>query len=279
MTNNSSKLTEVSPSLYANRLALITGASSGIGAVTASELASHGLPVVLVARRLERLENLAAEIHSAGGQAQVIASDLTDESDRQRLYQQVNATYGPVEVLVNNAGFGWYGYYADMPWKTALEMLQVNVEAVMHLTRLFLPDMRARKRGHIINIGSVSGSLPNQGIAIYGASKSFLDAFTTSLYREMHGTGVHVSVVRAGPVVTEFYQQAARRPAGFPVPAERFAVSAELVARRIWGLIQRPRRVIYVPPLLHLSPWLELLFGWLIDRLGPLLLRRQSAKP
>lgn len=259
---------------WKDKIALITGASSGIGAATARELAQRGMRVILVARRKERLQELTDEIQSAGGQAQAIAADLSLPEDRQRVYEQTLQTSGAPHVLVNNAGLGWYGYYADMPWETAQEMLQVNVAAVMHLTRLFLPDMRKRERGHIVNVGSISGNLPNQGIAIYAASKAFLNAFTSSLYRELVGTRLRVSVVRAGPVASEFYQTAKTRPGGRPVPAERFAVSSESVAHSIWGLLQRPRKVIYVPGILSISSWLEPLFGWLIDRVGPILLRK-----
>ena len=259
---------------FTNQLAIITGASSGIGAATARELARHGSRVVLIARRKERLQELSAEIQAAGGNAQVIAADLSQAAERKAVVSQVLTGGSTPDILVNNAGLGWYGYYADMPWETALEMLQVNVEAVVHLTRLFIPAMHQRDRGHIINIGSISGSLPNQGIAMYGASKAFLDAFTTSLYRELVGTNIHVSVVRAGPVKSEFYHRARTRPGGLPVPAERFAVSAEHVARSIHKLVVRPRKVIYVPAVLSLAPWLEILFGHIIDRLGPLLLQR-----
>ena len=259
-----------------DRIALITGASSGIGAATARELARQGLRVVLVARRRMRLQELSAQIHAAGGEAQVISADLSDASERQIVVRQILEAYGAPDILVNNAGLGWYGYYSDMPWETALELLRVNVEAVVHLTNLFIPAMLLRGSGHVINIGSISGSLPNQGIALYGASKAFLDAFTTSLYRELVGTALHVSVVRAGPVRTEFYQIAKDRPGGLPVPAERFAISAEQVARSIHKLVKRPRKVIYVPAILCLSPWLEILFGNIIDRLGPLLLRQAN---
>ena len=261
---------------WKDKIALVTGASSGIGAATARELARHGMKVVLVARRLARLDELAGEIRAEGGQAQAIAADLALPEDRQRVYEQTMQTGGAPHVLVNNAGLGWYGYYADMPWDTAQEMLQVNVAAVMHLTRLFLPKMRPLERGHIINVGSISGGMPNQGIAIYAASKAFLNAFTSSLYRELVGTRLSVSVVRAGPVSSEFYQTAKTRPGGRPVPAERFAVTSESVAHSIWGLLQRPRKVIYVPGILSLSSWLEPLFGWLIDRIGPVLLRRSQ---
>jgi hypothetical protein len=153
-------------------------------------------------------------------------------------------------------------------------MLAVNITAVAHLTSLFLPQMRRRDKGHIINIGSIAGGFPNQGVALYSASKSFLDAFTTVLHRELRGSHVSISVIRAGPVHTEFFDQAAHLANGSRIPAERFGISPEKVAERIWELIRRPRRVIYVPRALAVTPWIELMFGRVVDRLGPLLLRR-----
>ena len=144
------------------------------------------------------------------------------------------------------------------------------------IPQAFLKRMRERGSGHIINIGSVSGGLPSQGVAIYGATKSFLDNFTTALYRELSGTRLRVSVVRAGPVRTEFCETAAVRQGGMNLPTEHTGVTAELVARRIWGLLRWPRRVIYVPGWLAVTPLVENSFGWLIDQLGPLLLARQK---
>jgi short-subunit dehydrogenase len=254
--------------------ALITGASSGIGAAAARRLSRAGLRVVLVARRKERLEQIAAEINQSGGEAHVISADLELPDSPQAVYDQVTASLGGVDVLVNNAGLGWYGYYSEMPLAIAREMVAVNIAAVTELTRLFLPGMRTRRRGHVINISSIAGSMPNQGIAIYSATKAFIDAFTTVLHRELQGSPVHASVVRPGPVKTEFFPTAAGREAGSPVPAEHFAVSAEVVAESIWSLLRRPRRVVYVPWALSLSPWVEILFSRIIDRLGPLLLRK-----
>jgi short-subunit dehydrogenase len=261
---------------WKGKLAIVTGASSGIGAATARQLARAGMQVVLVARRRERLDTLAEQIRMGGGAAHIIVADLTQESERARLFQEVTDQYGDVDILVNNAGLGWYGYGDEMSWKTALEMLQVNVEAVVQLSLSFLSRMRKRNTGHIINIGSISGSIPSQGIALYGATKSFLDNFTTALHRELAGTHVHVSVVRAGPVRTEFGEAALRHKNGMHVPTEKMGVTAEKVAERIWTLIRRPRRLIYVPKYLRLVPWLELSFGWIIDRVGPLLLKRQK---
>ena len=259
-----------------NKIAVITGASSGIGAATARKLATQGLIVILVARRQDRLERLAKEIELAGGRAVAIPADLSQESERQRVYDQIESEFGPVEVLINNAGLGWYGYGTDMPWKIASEILQVNISATVHFSLLFLKNMRRLGSGHIINIGSISGSLPSQGIAIYGASKSFLDNFTTALYRELAGTNLHVSVVRAGPVSTEFCDRAADLPYGRPMPTERIGVSADTIAGHVWKLLKKPRRVVYVPSWLGITPYVETFFGWFIDRLGPLLLCSQT---
>ncbi len=259
---------------WKDKLAVITGASSGIGEAVARKLATQGLQVVLVARRQDRLETLAGEIRAGGGSAWIITADLRCEADRVRLFEET----GAADVLINNAGLGWYGYGNEMSWKTALEMLQVNVEAVVQLSLSFLSRMRQRNAGHIINIGSISGSLPSQGIALYGATKSFLDNFTTALHRELAGTHVHISVVRAGPVKTEFGEAALLHENGLHVPTEKIGVTPEKVAERIWTLIQHPRRTIYIPDYLRLVPWLELSFGWIIDRVGPLLLKRQKRK-
>ncbi len=266
------------PSQWQDKIAVITGASSGIGAATARNLAGHGLKVILVARRQERLAQLADEIRSLGGSAEVLSADLSQESDRQRVYAQVEAEYGHVDVLVNNAGVGWYGYGTEMPWTIASEILRVNVEAVVHFTLLCLNKMRSIGSGHIINIGSISGSLPSQGVALYGATKSFLDNFTTALYRELTGTRLHISVVRAGPVFTEFDHTVANLNGGMHLPTEHIGVSAETIANQVWRLLEHPRRVIYVPFWLAITPYIESTFGWLIDRLGPLLLKSQSRR-
>ncbi len=260
---------------WKDKTALITGASSGIGAATARLLAAQGMSVVLAARRADRLEAVTNQIRAAGGQAKIMVADLSREVDRRSLFEHVMGWFDRLDVLVNNAGLGWYGYFSEMSWQTIHEMLAVNIEAVAHLTGLFLPGMLAHNNGHIINVGSIVGAFPNQGVAVYSATKAFLDAFTTSLYRETGGTRVHVSVVRAGPVQTEFCLAALQHKNGLHLPTEKVGITAEMVARRILGLIQRPRRVVYIPRSLSLAPWVELTFGWLIDQLGPLLLKHE----
>jgi UDP-glucose 4-epimerase len=261
---------------WKEKVAVVTGASGGIGAAVAKKLGLEGLKVVLVARRRDRLEDLAIEIRRSGGEALVIAADLTKDEERQCVFDQVRSAYGSVDVLVNSAGLGWYGFGDEMPWTLAWQMLQVNIAAVAHLTLMFLKDMKARGSGHIVNVGSIAGSLPSQGVALYSATKSFVDAFTTALHRELRGTNVHVSVIRPGAVRTEFFERASRLPSALRMPAKRLGVGTEAVASRIWSLLRRPTRVAHIPRLLRLVPWIEPSLGWLIDRLGPLLLRRQS---
>jgi short-subunit dehydrogenase len=259
---------------WSGRLAVVTGASSGIGEAVARRLAREGLRVVLCARRVERLEALASDITAAGGQAEAFPADLTEEAGRAALHAHVMAHYGGTDVLVNNAGMAWYGYFSDSPWRVTSDILALNIAAVTHLTGLFLGPMRARNQGHIINIGSMNGLMPTQGSAVYGASKAFVDSFTTSLARELAGTGVRVSVVRAGPVRSEIFTATAARENGRPLPGEGAAISCERVAGAVWSLLRRPRRAAHVPGWVVLIPWVELLFGWLMDRVGPLLLER-----
>lgn len=232
--------------------------------------------VILAARRLERLLGLKSEIEENGGQVEIFPTDLTREEERQSLFEKVKDGFGHLDLLVNNAGSGWYGYYSEMPWETARDMLALNISTSLHLTSLFLPGMRARGQGHIINIGSIAGSFPNQGVAVYSATKSFMDAFTSALYREIHGSRIHVSVVRAGTVITEFCETASLRTGGRHLPTENMGVTAEKVAQRIWDLVRRPRKVVYIPGFLRITPWVELTFGWLVDRLGALLLKYRT---
>lgn len=265
--------------VWRGKTALVTGASSGIGEAVARRLAREGLRVILVARREDRLEALAGEIRAAGGQAQVIAADLSVEAERERAAELALAAQGGVQVLVNSAGQAWYGYFAQMPWESARALVEVDVLAAAHLTRLLLPAMIAQGQGRIIQIGSITGSFPNQGIVMYAGSKAFLDASTTALARELRFTAVRVSVLRPGPVASELFEASAAAPGSRMIPGRAFAVPPEAVAAAAWKVILRPRRAVYIPWYMAAAPWIELLFGWFIDQLGPLLLRRNETKP
>jgi uncharacterized protein len=260
-------------SRWKDKKVLITGASSGIGASFAKFLANSGMHVLLTARRQERLEKLEADIQLRGGKVDIYQADLTIEKERETLFQQLTSDIGSIDILINNAGFGWYGFFHNMSWSLAKQMTEVNIQSIIHLTNLFLPGMQDRGSGHIINVGSIAGSMPNQGIAVYSASKAFLDAFSTSLFRELHGSGIYVSAMRLGPVKTEFYDHAIRLENGKSIPAEKFAISTDRVNAVLAKLINHPKRFIYVPRWLWITKFVENIFGWAIDLLGPLLLK------
>ena len=259
------------------RIAVVTGASSGIGAVTAQQLAAIGYRVSLVARNKEKLEGLAGVIRAAGGEADVIAVDLARPEGVRAVYDKVMERGEGIDVLVNNAGFGWYGYASDMSAEMVREMIQVNNEALAQLIVLFLPLMRGRGQGHVINVSSIVGGFPSPWAALYSATKSFIDSLSTALYREHRGTGVHISSVRPGPVVTDFYRAVTQRSAGRSIPVGRSSIQPEVVADAIVRLLRRPRRAVYVPRKFSILPWVELGFGWLYDRVAGILLRRQSS--
>jgi short-subunit dehydrogenase len=185
--------------------ALITGASSGIGAAIAREYARRGKPLVLVARRAERLEALAAEL-SAQAPCVVIAADLADPATPQRLFDQTQARGLFVDTLVNNAGFGTPGRYLSADWKTHADFLQVLMTSVAQLTHLYLPAMEAAGRGRILNVASLAGLVPaTAGHTLYGATKLWLIRFSETLDQECRGRGVFVTAVCPGMTYTEFH--------------------------------------------------------------------------
>jgi short-subunit dehydrogenase len=189
-----------------NKAALITGASAGLGKEFAWLFAADGHDVVLVARRKDKLEELANEIQAkhANVKAHVIAEDLAAEGAAERIVKALEEKKIEVEFLVNNAGFGGTGPFAESDFKRQLEMVQVNVTVLMTLTRLLLPKMIARQSGRILNIGSTAGFVPGPFMAVYYASKAFVNSFTEALSVELAGTGVTVTVSCPGATATEF---------------------------------------------------------------------------
>lgn len=181
--------------------ALVTGASSGIGAQFARQLADRGYELVLVARRRDRLERLAGELCTRG---HVIECDLGSEAAV--LPEKVEKLGVSVDLLVNNAGFGTYGRFPEIAEGRDAEMVRVNCEAVVLLTRAFLPGMIERGRGGVIVIASTSGMQPIPYTATYSASKAFARTFTEALHTELRGTGVRALAVSPGPVPTEWQE-------------------------------------------------------------------------
>jgi short-subunit dehydrogenase len=184
---------------------LITGASSGIGLELAKCFAADGCRLILVARNHKALEKLAEELRRKNKiEAIVLPGDLSLPETPKRIFEKLSAQKISVDVLVNNAGFGANGQFAEIALSRQLEMLQVNVTALTELTGLFLPAMIQRKRGGILNVGSVAGFLPGPGMTVYYATKAFVLSFTEALAEELAGTGVIVSVLCPGPTESNF---------------------------------------------------------------------------
>ena len=224
--------------------ALVTGASSGIGAAIARELASRGQGVTLVARREERLKSLAEELSSVHEiSAEVIACDLADPAERDRLEEELRSRERAVEVLVNNAGFGHQADFATSPRERMVGMVELNVESVVDLTARFLTGMLQRSRGAVINIASTAAFQPLPGSAVYAASKAFVLSFSEAIRTELRGSGVSVTAVCPGPVRTEFTDVA-----GVPGVEERTPgaawMSAEDVARQAVDGALHDKRVV-----------------------------------
>jgi len=184
--------------------ALVTGASSGIGKELARLFAADGHGVVLVARRLARLEALAAELEAQGARAWPIACDLATESGVDALLRELSARGLEIDFLVNNAGVGTTGRFAEANPVKEAGMTELNVTAVVRLTRGLLPGMLARHRGRILNIGSTAGFQPGPYMATYYATKAFVNSFSEALAYELRGTGVTLTLSCPGPTQTEF---------------------------------------------------------------------------
>jgi hypothetical protein len=229
--------------------ALVTGASSGIGAEVARELARRGHHLTLAARREERLRSLAGEIaNDLGGEAAVIACDLSEPAERLRLLSEISSSGRAVELLVNNAGFGGGGDFASSDTDRTLKMVRLNVEAVVDLAGRVVEGMVRRGRGAIVNIASTAAFQPLPGQAAYAASKAFVLSFSEAIQTELAGSGVSVTAVCPGPVRTEFVDIAGLGDVEDRTP-DLIWMSAADVARDAVSGADRGKRVVVPGPI------------------------------
>jgi short-subunit dehydrogenase len=216
--------------------ALVTGASSGIGEQFARQLSDRGYRLVLVARRTHRLEQIAAQLPT---HADVIGCDLAREAAD--LPARVEALDGAIDLLVNNAGFGHRGRFLESDAAKDAEMVRVNCEAVVILTRAFLPAMVERGRGGVITVASTAGMQPLPYESVYAATKAFALNFTDALHAELRGRGVRILAVNPGPVPTEWREVAGYDESTNVMPGE---ISAEQVVQEALAAYDKGRRSI-----------------------------------
>ena len=234
-----------------NETILITGASSGIGlelakSFAAEQFGNENAKLILVARNQAALDTLADELKKDfKTNVIVLPADLSQAEAPRQIFETLAAQKITVDVLVNNAGFGLHGSFAELPLGRQMEIIQVNVMALVELTGLFLPGMIQRKRGGILNVGSVAGFVPGPYMAIYYASKAFVQSYSEALAEELDGTGVIVNVLCPGPTTTNFGNVARGGKTRF---VQSKAMTAQAVAQQGHSAF-RNRKVIAVPGL------------------------------
>jgi len=225
-------------------VAVITGASSGIGLVTAQQLAAQGVAVVLGARRGDRLDEAARTIRAAGGRAEFVVTDVTSESDVAGLVSRATDTYGRLDIMICNAGFGYYGTVEETSAETMRRMMDVNFLGTFYGARAALPLFRAQGTGHLLIVSSIVGQRGIPNMSGYSATKAAQVGFAESLRSEFAGTQVHVSVVFPISTETEF-RSAMKRDYGHTVSGLGPVQSVDEVASAIVRCVRRPRPEVY----------------------------------
>lgn len=190
---------------FRDRWALVTGASAGIGAALARELAARGARLILTARRRERLEALAAELGARGTETRIVTADLNDPAAPQQIFDATEGAGLAVEILINNAGLGQYGAFSSSPVEQELSQVRVNCEAVVRLSRLFVPRMVERRRGWVLVLASTASFQPVPYLTTYAATKVFDRFFALGLAAEVARFGINVTALCPGPTESEFF--------------------------------------------------------------------------
>jgi short-subunit dehydrogenase len=229
-----------------NEWVLITGGSMGIGHELAKVFAANKFNLVLVARNEARLKQVADELQAAHGiETKILAKDLSLPNAPEEIFEAVRDT--PISVLVNNAGFGWSGAFAECDLqRQAIEMMHVNMDSLVALTRLFVPPMLARKQGRIMNVASMAAFQPGPFANIYFATKAFVLSFSVALSEELEGTGVTVTALCPGTTRTEFFERAEMKD----MRRDALMMDADVVAQAGYRGLMRGKRVV-IPGMLN----------------------------
>jgi len=190
-----------------NETVLVTGASKGIGMELARQFAKHGYSLIITATSEEQLGETASRMQAEFNvPVRFVAADLRDPDAPQKLHDALEADGTGIDILVNNAGLGHHGWFVDQPGEDDVEMIRVNVEALVRMTKMFLPEMVARRSGRILNTASIAGFMPAPQMAVYHATKAFVLSFTEALAEELKDSGVTVTALCPGATDTDFFK-------------------------------------------------------------------------
>lgn len=225
-------------------IAIITGASSGIGRDFAELFARDDYDLILVARRRDALESLARTLGERYGvSCEAFVADLSKRLEREHLAARLRSTDHRIAALVNNAGIGTHGYFSETDIEREIDIIEVNVTALTHLTKLVLPGMLARRSGRIVNISSVAAFQPGPLMSVYYASKAYVQSFSEALSEETEGTGVTVTAVCPGPTESEFQTSSGLHPDA-PTVGTALMTSREVVEIAYRGAMRGKRVVV-----------------------------------
>lgn len=258
---------------YSGKIVVITGASSGIGKESALEFAKLHASVVLVSRDKNKLEEVAKELSKYQTQILVCACDISQRDQVNQMSKQVLEKFGTVDVLVNNAGFGIYGNFNDLKAEEIESQMTTNYLGMVYCTKTFLPKMLEQKSGHIVNVASVAASFGIPGMAGYCASKFAMLGFSESLYHELKGSGIGITVVSPIMVKTNFFNHNSFNK----MPRYTTALSANTVAKAVVRAASSPRLEIVVPQFVRIAIWFKQTFPYLINPIVGLIFRRSKA--
>jgi len=249
------------------QVVLITGASSGFGADAARLFAKEGCSVVLAARRIDRMQDLAEKIQEEGGSALAIPVDIAERRSVYGMMETVFDIYDHVDILFNNAGFGRLDWLENLnPPRDIQTQVAVNLLGTIEVTRVVLPHMLRRGQGHIINMSSISGLIAAPTYAVYSATKYGVRGFTEALRREVRPLGIKVSGVYPGPAATEFgmHTKPKDEQSSFKLPSW-MVMKSEYVAQQIVKLAKHPRRRLILPWWLAPGVWVNDAMPGLVD--------------
>ena len=261
---------------FKNKVIVITGASSGIGAAAAEQFAKKGANIVLIARRKDKLEEVEKKLSKYSIKTLVQVCDVSDKEQVKQMSEKVIDVFSRIDILVNNAGFVIYGKVEELSIEDIESQMQTNYFGMINCTKYFLPHFLKQNSGHMVNVASVGGSFGVPGIASYCATKFAMLGFSEGLHHELHGTNVGITVVSPIMVRTSLFDHPSFK--NFTKHATGISLSSETVANAIIKAANSSRLEIVVPSVVRIGIWLKQTFPFVINPLLGNAFRKQLDK-